>query len=526
MSASEHSEHSVSEGSTHAKEHTYTHEHDEAGLPPRRKWLTVAAMLGAISGLNGTIVNTALLSIARDFDAVSSMAWISIINFLANTVSQPLYGKVSDIVGRRWPMTVAMILFLVGSIMCALSNGIILMVIARFIQGLGGGGIMSLSSVILSDIIPATSISTYQSSLASVFSIASVIGPVLGGVFTESLNWRWCFYIAIIVGGINLVVFVVGFQDVMEKRAKRLQDVDFWGAALFTASIILLLFGLSMGGTQFSWSSAPIISFLVVGMILLIAFVVVEARFAIDPIVSGTILRNRAPFFGFIGTIAAAFAMFAGMLYLPTYLQLVKAESPAMAGVDILPLGAALGISGFLCGFWLSRTRTFILTASAGSICIVIGFALISILDPASGEAIQIVALVVSGVGFGLVMAPLQLSAQLSVSKSEQAMTITLISFARQLGGVLGTGICSAVYNQQLLVLADRLLGDQGRSIIMTFQNSRDYRNVNATVQGIFNTALGLVFQISAGVAGAGLLASLAMSSRFPWKRRPESQDK
>ncbi len=291
-----------------------------------------------LASLDQTIVSTALPTIVGELGGISKFSWVVTAYLLASTVAGPLYGKLGDLYGRKVLLQSAIVIFLVGSVLCGISQNMTELIVFRALQGLGGGGLFVITIAVVGDIIPPRDRGRYQGLFGAVFAVSTVIGPLLGGFFVDNLSWRWIFYVNVPIGLIALAVIALAFRA----RADHLEHrIDYLGATLLAGALSSIVLYTSLGGTTYAWNSMGMLTLIAAGFVMLAGFVVVEAR-ASEPILPLEIFRNRV----FTVTSAIGFivglALFGAVTYLPLYLQDVKGHSPTESGLLITPMMAGL----------------------------------------------------------------------------------------------------------------------------------------------------------------------------------------
>ncbi len=407
-----------------------------------------------LAALDQTIVSTALPTIVGDLGGVSHLSWVVTGYLLAATVSGPLYGKLGDLYGRKTLLQGAIVLFLLGSALCGLSQNMTELIGFRALQGLGGGGLMVTTLAIVGDIIPPRDRGRYQGFFGAVFGLATIIGPLLGGFFVDDLSWRWIFYVNLPIGALALAVIGVALRP----RSDRLKhSVDYLGTAVLATSLACIVLFTSLGGTTYAWNSLPIIAMMVVGVALLILFPFVERR-AAEPIIPLELFANRV----FSVTSAVGFivglALFGAVTYLPFYLQVVKGESPTRSGLMLTPLMGGLLVTSILSGQLISRFGRYKPFPIAGTLLMTIAVYLLSGLAVATPIWQLIVYLVVLGLGLGMVMQVLVLAAQNSVDYRLLGVATSGSTLFRQIGGSIGVSAFGAIF-------ANRLASELARSL-------------------------------------------------------------
>jgi EmrB/QacA subfamily drug resistance transporter len=399
-----------------------------------------------LASLDQTIVSTALPTIVGDLGGISKLSWVVTAYLLASTVVGPLYGKLGDLYGRKVLLQSAIVIFLVGSALCGISQNMTDLIVFRAIQGLGGGGLFVITIAVVGDIIPPRDRGRYQGFFGAVFAVSTVIGPLLGGFFVDSLSWRWIFYVNVPIGLVALAVIAIAFQA----RADHVRHtIDYLGASLLAGGLSAIVLYTSLGGTTYPWTSAQMVALIVSGFVLLAAFVFVEAR-APEPILPLEIFRNRV----FSVTSAVGFiiglALFGAVTYLPLYLQDVKGHSPTTSGLLITPMMAGLLITSIGSGQLISRSGRYKPFPIAGTAIMAVGLALLSRLYVDTSTLVAGAYMLVLGLGLGLVIQVLVLAAQNAVDYKYLGVATSGSTLSRQIGGSIGVAIFGAIFANQL----------------------------------------------------------------------------
>jgi EmrB/QacA subfamily drug resistance transporter len=412
-------------------------------------------MLGMLlAALDQTIVSTALPTIVGELGGLNQLSWVVTAYLLTSTAATPLYGKISDLYGRRPVYIFAIVVFVAGSMLAGMSQTMWQLVATRAMQGLGAGGLMALTFAIIGDIIPPRERGRYTGYFTGVWGLASVAGPLLGGFFTEHLSWRWIFYINVPLGVVALVVVNAVLHVPFQRRE---HSIDYLGAALIVGGVSSLLLALVWGGERYPWGSATIVSLLVAALVLLIIFIFWEGR-ATEPILPLRLFRNSI----FSMTSAVGFvvgtAMFGAIVFIPIYLRVVDGVTPTKAGLLMLPLMIGIIVSSISSGKATTVTGRYKAFPIAGTGLLGIGIFLLSRLDVDTPAWLYSFYFFIVGAGLGLVMQILVLAVQNAVDFRDMGVATSSSQFFRSMGGTIGTAIFGTILANRLAHnLADRL---------------------------------------------------------------------
>jgi EmrB/QacA subfamily drug resistance transporter len=407
-----------------------------------------------LAALDQTIVSTALPTIVGDLGGLQHLSWVVTAYLLASTASTPLYGKISDLYGRKPVFRFAIVVFLIGSALSGLSTQMWELIGARAIQGLGAGGLMALAFAIIGDVIPPRERGRYQGYFGAVFAVSSVAGPLLGGFFVEHLSWHWIFFINIPLGIIALVVTDRALHGL--KHVRREHSIDYLGAVLLVTGVSTLLLGMVNGG-EAGWTSPEIIGLLASGLVLAGTFLWWESH-AAEPILPLRLFHNRifsvSSGIGF----SIGFAMFGAIVFLPLYLQIVRGVSPTQSGLELLPLMAGLFTASVISGRRITTTGRYKRFPIAGTAITAVGLALLSTLGSDTPYWRTALFMLTLGVGIGLVMQVIVLAMQNSVDPRDMGVATSSATFFRSLGGTFGTALFGTILTNRLASeLAQRL---------------------------------------------------------------------
>jgi EmrB/QacA subfamily drug resistance transporter len=418
------------------------------GVEQQRVRLIFGALLLVLflASLDQTIVSTALPTIVGDLGGISKLSWVVTAYLLSSTVVGPLYGKLGDLYGRKIVLQSAIVIFLVGSALCGVSQNMTELIVFRAIQGLGGGGLLVVTIAVVGDIIPPRDRGRYQGFFGAVFAVSTIVGPLLGGFFVDTVSWRWIFYVNLPLGLLALAVIGVAFQARSDHTR---HTIDYAGAVLLAGGLSAIVLYTSLGGTTYAWGSDKMIALLALGFVLLAAFVFVEAR-AAEPILPLRLFRNHV----FTVTSAVGFiiglALFGALTYLPLYLQDVKGHSPTTSGLLLTPMMAGLLITSIGSGQLISRFGRYRPFPIAGTAIMSVGLWLLSRLQVDTSTLVTSAYMVVLGLGLGLVIQVLVLAVQNSVDYADLGVATSGSTLFRQIGGSIGVAIFGAIFANRL----------------------------------------------------------------------------
>ncbi|MGV9555216.1 DHA2 family efflux MFS transporter permease subunit [Streptomyces sp. NPDC003401] len=406
-----------------------------------------ALLLGMLlAALDQTIVSTALPTIVSDLGGLDHLSWVVTAYLLASTAATPLWGKLGDQYGRKTLFQLAIVIFLIGSALCGTAQNMPQLIGFRALQGLGGGGLIVLSMAIVGDIVPPRERGRYQGLFGAVFGTTSVLGPLLGGLFTQHLSWRWVFYVNLPLGVVALGV-IAAVLHIPRRRTKHV--IDYLGTFLIASVATCLVLVASLGGTTWAWGSPRIVGLAVLGVVLAVVFVAVERR-AAEPVLPLKLFRIRTFTLSAVISFIIGFAMFGAMTYLPTFLQVVHGVSPTLSGVHMLPMVAGLLLASTASGQIVSRTGRWKVFPVVGTAVTTVGLLLLHQLDEHSSTAEMSVFFFVFGLGLGLVMQVLVLIVQNAVSYQDLGVATSGATFFRSIGASFGVAIFGTVFTDRL----------------------------------------------------------------------------
>ena len=425
---------------------------EPAGLSRARMNVIFATILLGmlLSALDQTIVSTALPTIVSDLGGGAHMSWVVTSYMLAETISTVLAGKFGDLFGRKRVFQLSVLIFIVGSFFCGLSQDMTTLIIFRGVQGIGGGGLAVTATALIGEVIPLRDRGRYQGALGAVFGVTTVLGPLLGGLFTDHLSWRWAFYVNV---PIAIIVILMAARTIPGGRGGKRPSIDYLGVLFVSLGASGLILATSWGGTQYPWSSATILGLFGASLISLAIFVWVETR-AEEPILPMRLFRGRVFTMASILSFVVGFAMMGSITFLPTLLQYVSGASATSSGVRMLPMVVGLLLTAIASGNAVGRTGRYRIFPIAGSAITALGLYLMSLLDQNTSILVESVYFFILGAGIGLIMQILTLIVQNTAEYRDLGTATSGVTFFRTLGGSFGAAVLGSVYSNNL---ADRL---------------------------------------------------------------------
>ncbi len=413
--------------------------------------LMLAMLLGA---LDQTIVATALPRIASDLHGLSQLSWVATAYLLTSAVSMPLYGKLGDMFGRKKILQTSIVIFLIGSALCGLSQNMGELIFFRALQGIGAGGLFTLILAVVGDMIPPRQRGRYQAYFGAVFGVASIAGPLLGGYFTGNLSWRWIFYINIPLGILALSAIATRLHLPVHINKHK---IDYLGAALMGTSAASLLLATVWGGVDYPWVSVQIIGMGIISFVTAVAFVIRE-RYASEPILPLRLFKNDIFTVSTLMSFFVGFVMFGAIIFIPEYQQIVRGYSPIKSGLLLLPLVGGLLVGVMTSGRLITRWGRYRVFPIVGSMLVVLGIWLFSHISLTTSQLTLSIWMVILGIGIGPFMQTTTLAAQNSVDRADLGTTTSTVTFARSIGSALGAAIFGAVLINVLISNLHKLL--------------------------------------------------------------------
>ncbi|ADJ26458.1 drug resistance transporter, EmrB/QacA subfamily [Dehalogenimonas lykanthroporepellens BL-DC-9] len=415
---------------------------------------TALVMLGVmltlmLSSLDQTIVATAMPRIVQEFQGLSHLSWVFTAYMLASAVTVPIYGKLTDIFGRRNLFLLAVVIFLIGSMLSGVAQSMTQLILFRGLQGIGGGAIMVNSFAIVGDLFPPAQRGKYQGLLGAVSGVTAIAGPLLGGWLSDAFSWRWIFYVNIPVGLAALGVMAAALPKHLPTHASGNRSIDYIGAALITLTLVPLLLALVWGGSEYSWGSGTIIGLLSVAVVSLVLFIWRELR-AKDPILSMGLFRNRVFTVSIIAVFFSGLGMFGSILFIPVFAQGVIGVSATNSGLILMPMSLAMVTASIISGQLVSRTGNYKILAVFGMALATFGMALFSQIGPATTSGGLVLRMIITGLGLGVTMPIFTLAVQNAFDHSRLGEVTAGTQLFRSVGGTVGVAVLGGVMNAGL----------------------------------------------------------------------------
>jgi EmrB/QacA subfamily drug resistance transporter len=492
---------------------------------PTGEPMTHRQTLEALSGLllvlfvamiSSTVVSIALPEIIGSLNGSQTQyTWVVTATLLTATASTPIWGKLADLYSKKLLIQIAIVIFVLASAAAGLSQNTEQLIAARAVQGLGVGGLQALVQVAIAAMIPPRERGRYNGYLGGVMALATVGGPLLGGLIVDTswLGWRWCFYVGVPFAVVALVLLQLTLRLPVFRREN--VKIDYLGAVLIAAGVSVLLIWISFVDSSFAWGSWQTAAMVGGAVVLLALAVLVESR-AAEPIVPLSIIRQRTTALAILGSLAVGMAMFGGAVFLGQYFQIGRGYSPTEAGLLTIPLMAGVLLSSIIAGRLISasgRIKPYIVT---GSVVLVLGFALLGTIDHQTSLVFVGVAMLLVGVGVGMVMQNLVLAVQNTVALKDIGAASSSVAFFRSLGGTIGVSVLGAVLARQVASRTSEGLTAAGIPASGSAGGSTlDIGGLPPAVQDIvraaYGDATGHIFLLSAAIAVVGIIAAVLL---------------
>lgn len=443
---------------------------------PRKPWqfwtvFPALCLCSFLTAFDASVVFTALPTIVSSLQSGELYIWIVNAYTLSMTALQPLYGQIADIFGRKVTIMIALSAFLVGSLICALSNSTIMLILGRAVQGIGGGGLSILPGMIICDLIPLRDRQKYTSIIYGSFAAGTLIGPILGGTLAETIGWRWIFYLALIIGAVSMVL-VVAFLRLKHGREgtlkTQLRRIDVLGNVTLTSSISSILVSLTWADSEYPWSSWKCIVPLVCGFIGFGIFIFLQSstRLCPQPTVPLHLFKNQTSLIAFSITLIHGIILYWSSLCIPIYFQAVRLSTPKESGINCLPMAVALVPAGILGGFLIAKFGRYKPNQISGFAIMLVAQGCLSMLDQDSSVPAWAGFQILMALGAGIILTALLPAIQAPLTEADTAASASMWGFLQSFGFIWGAAIPSAIFNSRSKVLIQRTSSDEVRALL------------------------------------------------------------
>ncbi|KAI0023349.1 major facilitator superfamily transporter [Xylariomycetidae sp. FL0641] len=535
--------HSVSNGSTTPPKSTQPFSEDmvlEAQAPADTEWVPskhekaivyTLAFLNLIVSLDATIIVTSLAAIVNDIGGSTTQAfWIGTSYLLVNAVTMPIICSVSDVIGRPICLTVSVAIFTLGTILCCVSHNIGLMLVGRSIQGVGGGGIHSLSLVITTDFVPLRWRPKWYGITLAAWAIGLSIGPVIGGAIAERTTWRWIFYLMFPICGFGLVAvpYLLTLRPKKATAQEKLSRIDWLGSFIFTGSTTSFLIAISWGGTQFPWGSASTLVPLIIGTLGIILSFVYEARFSKNPFLRKELFRDASSITTYVAASLQGIILYATLYYCPFYFIAVKNYSPIDAGVALLPMLLLFSFTGIVTGRLVTRFNEFRKAIWIGWFLSAVGMAMYTVWRVNDHKSVWVISFILGGGSHGIILTAQNFAAQAMCLPRDEGAAAAMYIFARQFGMALGVGVGATTFQNVMktqLIQAGlpTEIAKHAESYIPTLHSLPDGTAMKETLYDAYSAGFQAVYATWLGMSVAMLFATLVFVKHADMNRKLSS---
>ncbi|WP_131785457.1 MDR family MFS transporter [Protofrankia symbiont of Coriaria ruscifolia] len=475
--------------------------------------IIIGLMTGMLlAALDQTIVTTALPTIVGEFHRSDTLSWLVTVYLLTSTISAPLYGKASDIYGRRTVLQLSITIFLIGSTLCGLAQSMYQLVGFRAIQGLGAGGLISLALAVIGDIVPPRERGRYQGYFSGVFGASSILGPLIGGFLVDHGSWRWVFFVNLPVG---LAALVVINRTLRLPFRRRRAAIDWAGAVLLVAGLSAVLLAAQTGGKDFPWPSWQIATMIAAGTVLIIGFALRE-RAAPEAILPPRLFVNSIYTVSALLSLISGSLMFGAIIFLPQYLQIVHGASATASGLRMLPLLAGMLLTSIGSGRLISATGHYKRFVVVGTVGVTVGLLLLSHISAGTDSLELGLWMFVMGFGLGLLLQNITLAVQNSIDPRDMGAATSSVTFLRTMGGAIGASALGAVLTAQLaknitmrVPVSDGGSAASNRLVSAPREVAELAAPIREAVRAAYADSLGRVFLIAIPIGIAAFVVSL-----------------
>ncbi|KAI9720042.1 MAG: hypothetical protein M1812_003169 [Candelaria pacifica] len=489
-----------------------------------------------LAALDQTIITTALPTISEHFHSSAGYTWVGSAYLLANAATVPTWGKFSDIWGRKPVLLAAAAIFFIGSLISAVSVSIVMLIAGRAVQGVGGGGLIILVNICISDLFSMRNRATYFGLVGMVWALASAVGPVLGGVFTQLVSWRWCFYINLPCTGLGMIV-IFFFLDLTTPKtplAAGLKAIDWLGSITIIGATLMFLLGLEFGGVTFPWDSPKVICLIIFGLVIGVLFFLNEWKLARHPVMPLRLFKRSSNIAALSVCFSHGMVFIAGSYYLPLYFQAVRGASPLLSGVYLLPFALTLSLTSGATGVFIKKTGRYLEPIWFGMAVMTLGFGLLINLDVTSSWAKIILFQIVAGLGVGPNFQSPLIALQTLVAPKDIATATATFGFARNLATSISVVIGGVVFQNGMETRSGGLRASLGPSTAAQLSGGSAGANV-MVVQSLapaqrevarmaFAGSLKTMWILYVCLAAAGLVASAFIGKQVLSKEHQETK--
>ncbi len=501
---------------------------EETAAPAMSHRQVLEALSGLLLGmfvsiLAGTVVSTSLPRIISELGGdQTAFTWVVTSTLLATTVSTPIWGKLADLLNRKILIQLALVLFVLGSAMAGFSQDTNMLIGFRVVQGLGAGGLTALSQIIMADIISPRERGRYMGLFGGIMAVGTVGGPLIGGLLTDSVGWRWNFFVGVPVAVVAILLLQVTLK--LPKRPARKVRIDYLGAIFLAGGVSLLLIWVSLAGKNFDWWSPETFWMVGTSVALLVATVVTELMVK-EPIIPLGMFKNRTFTLAVVASISVGVAMFGTSVFLGQYMQLARGATPTQSGLLTLPMILGLLLSSMIVGNLISRTGKWKAYMVAGSVLLTIGLFLMSTIEYDTNYVLVSLYMLILGAGVGMVMQNLVLIVQNTVRPEQLGAASSNVAFFRSLGGTVGVSVMGSILGTQVTsLMTDRAhdlqtaiakLGESGMKIAQSLQSGtlpevgKLPQSVRVIIESVYGQAVADIFLVAVPLAVVTIVAIL-----------------